>query len=317
MHSRRRCPLPGTVTSRFAVLLAVLPALAADPDVRELLGQQRFAEALAAAASLNRRQPDNVEAYRWMAEAHMALGQYREAESDAQWMLDLREGHAEPEGMLCVARLRDAFGDSDGAIEMIQGALRKIDPWSAQLRATLVLYLARLHLRAGKPEIAAGWLEQFPQAAGGGTDVRIALAEVRIAQARPTEAIQLLQQSCPALRCLYTLAQALEHAGLAPEARAAYSDFARRARQVMDQPETDNRELILFDCGPGRNPAEALRLAMREVSRRRDIATLDLYAWALYANQRLAEAREEIGHALSVGTRDPGILEHARVIQGR
>ena len=80
---------------------AVQAALAATPghfDARKvrawaLLGQHRFAEALALATALNREVPDDLMVYGILTDAHIELGHYDEAERSAQWMLDLRPGN--------------------------------------------------------------------------------------------------------------------------------------------------------------------------------------------------------------------------------
>ena len=61
-------------------------------------------------------------------------------------------------------------------------------------------------------------------------------------------------------------------------------------------------------------PAKALEVAQREYAWRRDVYTLDAYAWALHVNGRDAEARKQIETALAVGVRDEKLLSHARNI---
>jgi len=61
-------------------------------------------------------------------------------------------------------------------------------------------------------------------------------------------------------------------------------------------------------------PAEALRIAKKEMERRQDIFMRDAYAWAIQANGGFAEAHAEMIKALSVGFRDPVFLYHAGMI---
>ncbi len=49
-------------------------------------------------------------------------------------------------------------------------------------------------------------------------------------------------------------------------------------------------------------------------ARRQDVYTLDVYAWALYANSAYREAREQISRVLAVGTRDPALVARAKII---
>ena len=57
-----------------------------------LLGLHDFSEALRHAKELNKKVPDDISVWGYMVDANMALGEYDEAEKDAQWILDLRRG---------------------------------------------------------------------------------------------------------------------------------------------------------------------------------------------------------------------------------
>jgi tetratricopeptide (TPR) repeat protein len=279
-----------------------------------------YREALDAALERNRREPDNVETYRILAEAHMALGQYTEAERAAQWMLDLKLGRATEDGLVCVARLREIFGDLEGAAEVVHMAIAKLDPAALPKRAALTTYLARLQLHAGRPQIAAGLLRQALELAPGDPDALSVLAAARLAEQNAPEAISLLRQSCtaaPRAVCFYELGKALDRAGQPVESRAAYQEFQRRALKITGQPGNATHQLILYFAATQSTAPEALRLAEREIALRQDIHTIDAYAVALHANGRSAEARAQIRRALDVGTRDPEILEHARRITGK
>jgi hypothetical protein len=58
-------------------------------------------------------------------------------------------------------------------------------------------------------------------------------------------------------------------------------------------------------------------VAELEISRRRDVHTLDAHAWALSGNGKHTEARLQVEKALAVGIKDPEILFHAGVIASR
>jgi tetratricopeptide (TPR) repeat protein len=111
-------------------------------------GQPRAA--LDAAMALNRRAPDDLEVYGVMADAYRGLGNLAEAVKAVQWMLDLRPD--EISGRLRAADLRDAYGDSNGASEMLADIYHRIGAADAPARAAVLTRLARLSLRAGKRE---------------------------------------------------------------------------------------------------------------------------------------------------------------------
>jgi tetratricopeptide (TPR) repeat protein len=142
---------------------------------------------------------------------------------------------------------------------------------------------------------------------------------VRTAQGRHDEAAALLAeryQQAPHPENLYDVGRALERAGRKAEARAALALFEQKAVAESESADNCNRELIAYYVAHDR-AAEGLRLAEREVERRRDVHTLDAYAWALQANGRVADARKAIEAALAVGTKDARLLYHAGVIADR
>ena len=85
----------------------------------------------------------------------------------------------------------------------------------------------------------------------------------------------------------------------------------------MQGDDNANRELIAYWAGAGKKPAEALKLAEKEIARRGDVYTREAYAWALFKNGRRTEARREIDKALAVGVQHPRLLERAAAIQGK
>ena len=58
-----------------------------------LLGRGEFARALGLAKALNKKTPDDVLLYGFIADAAIELGDYGDAEEAAQWMLDMRPGN--------------------------------------------------------------------------------------------------------------------------------------------------------------------------------------------------------------------------------
>jgi hypothetical protein len=63
-----------------------------------------------------------------------------------------------------------------------------------------------------------------------------------------------------------------------------------------------------------RRVSEILARAEAELTTRRDVYGWDVYAWALYKAGRRHDAAIAIDSALALGTRDPLLLSHARVI---
>jgi len=281
-----------------------------------LLGKHEFQKALEEAERLRKRFPDDVMVYGFLVDANTELGNYKEAEEAAQWMLDLRPGNVA--GLTRAAYLRELFGDLEGAIQFMQLAYQRTAPQETENLAWISTHVGRLCLMSGKIKAAERALHQalahFPNyhyALGE-------LAKVRQVQKRFNEAVGLLRQryaQAPHPENLYQLAETLMKAGRRREAGPLLLRFEQDALAETDKPDNANRELIFHLAH--RNPAKALEIAQREFGRRRDVYTLDAYAWALYRNGRKQEARRHMQTALAVGVKDPDVLYRAREVGSR
>jgi hypothetical protein len=112
----------------------------------------------------------------------------------------------------------------------------------------------------------------------------------------------------------FDLAAALSKAGKYAESKAVFAMFKKKALAESKSWDNANRELIFYYTDYAARPADALAVAEREIARRKDIFTLDAYAWALHRSGRSREALRHIETALAVGTAEPRILYHAGAI---
>lgn len=283
-----------------------------------LLGQHRFAEGLDLARTLNKKVPDDVLIYGFLTDAHIELGNYGEAEKAAQWMLDLRPGNIP--GLTRGAYLRELFGDIDGAVDFMTQSLRRTRPEETEDRAWLLTHIGHLHLIRGRSDDAERALDAalkiFP-------DYHYALgnlAKVRMAQRNYPAAVALYQKRysvAPHPENLYDVGAALAKAGRLAESKKTFAQFEADARKEMEGPDNSNRELIMYYLDFGNKPVEALRIAEKEAGLRKDVFTLDAYAWALYRNGKLAEAKKTIDQVLAVGVADSQMIYHAGAIAFR
>ncbi len=301
-------------------------------QVAILLGKHEYSQALEKARTLNRRTPDDVLVYGYVADAASELGNYEEAEKAAQWMLDLRPGNIP--GLLRGASLRTVYGDIEGALDFLSQALQETPPYEVEDVARILTQSAELQLMGGKPDLAEKSLQQALRSFSGYYYALESLARVRSAQHKYVDAVDLLRdrnQNSPRAENLYALAEALEQAGRRDEAKASYAEFEQKARQQMERAENANPELIFYYADHARNPSgapapagrlraplqEALRIARREAARRHDVFTLDAYAWALFVNGQYSDARTQEEKALAVGIRDAKFFYHAGMISSK
>jgi len=283
-----------------------------------LIGRKEFANALDISKMLNAKMPDDVTTYGLVVDADLALGNYKDAETAAQWMLDLRPGNIP--GLLRGARLRQLFGDTEGAMQFYSESYQQVPQTQTEDLAWILTQMANLDMSTGNVEGADKLLQS---ALGKFPNYYLALeseARVRMAQQKNEDAVNLLRarnQNFPTLESKYALAKAFDVAGQAQEADDAFADFEQAARMRIDFPENANLELIQCYLGRAKKPAEALRIAQIEIARRRDVETIDSYAWALFMNGQHRKAQIEIAAALALGVRDANFFYHAGAIAAR
>lgn len=277
-----------------------------------LLGKHEFAAALVEAKQLNQKMPDDVMVYGFLTDANVELGNYKDAENDAQWMLNLRP--ANQPAVTRAAYLRELFGDIDGALELMKMAFDSNPPTQVEDGAWILSQMAHLNLAIGDLDQAETELNQALAMFPGYHYALGNLAKVRIQQKRYGAAVELLTQryqAAPHAENLYDLAAALQLAGRDDEATKAFAEFEQKSLLETDRGDNSNHELIFYYADYANLPEKALTVAQREIARRRDVHTLDCYAWALYKNGQYAEARQQIETALAVGIREASIFRHA------
>lgn len=298
-------------------------ALAIEPDNRDAerariwieLGRHEFARALELATAYSAKAPDDLSGQGFLVDANVELGNYEAAERAAQWMLDLRPGNIP--GLTRAAYLRELFGDTDGALDLMRMALQRTPPAETEDLAWTLTQIGHLHLSRGETDKANAALERalalFP-------DYHYALgaqAEVRTAQGRFAEAADLQARryrNAPHPENLFQLAKAQERAGRRDAARTSFRAFERAALAEAGKADNSNRELVFYYAEHARDAARALAISRTELARRQDVFTLDAHAWALHRAGHHAEARRTMQRALDVGIRDAAMRYRAGAI---
>lgn len=135
---------------RLLMLLVVVAAssatcsdyLADKSRAAELIAKREYQCAVELAKKLNREMPDDLDVYAYLVDAHLALGQRKEAESAAQWMLDLRT--EDPRSLYSAALVREALGMKDGALQFYVEAYRRVPRTDTARRTSILERIERL-----------------------------------------------------------------------------------------------------------------------------------------------------------------------------
>jgi tetratricopeptide (TPR) repeat protein len=283
-----------------------------------LLSRHEFAQAIERATALHHRTPDDVMTYGYLAEANISLGNYEEAEKNAQWMMNMRPDNTP--ALLVGASLRTLYGDPHGAIDFLNRAYSQTSPTEVEDLAWIANQITSIQINSGQNDAAEQTLQQVEQIYPGYVYTMENLARVRMGQNRANDAIQLWMQATRIdhdPHVLYELARAQEAAGLTLDARATYAKFERLASAPETATDSSKLDLILTYAESPATAPNTLALAQQRIAERQDVWTLDAYAWALYANGKYQEADAAEQKAIAVGIQSARIFDHAGHISQR
>lgn len=280
-----------------------------------LLAQHRFAEARRIAVALRDGEPENAGYQASAGEIWMELGEY---DSARVAFASVRAAAGDPAVAPRLARWAEINGETDKARRVMRAGLATVLKLADVPREQVAWYW----MRVGDIERRAGNLAAADSAYGAGLAVRpddyrllSAAAHSALLQRNWTRAVDLGEQS---------IAQLLDPAtlGTLSDAHAAMGDTAKSNEYarvldavVLQQPGEYHRAWSLFLLDRGRHATTIHRKVREELRTRKDIYAFDLLAWSLHKQGRHREASAAMQRALSLGTRDPQLAQHAAAIQ--
>jgi tetratricopeptide (TPR) repeat protein len=284
-----------------------------------LASRHDFEAAAAEAQEAIALDPTDMDAHGVLGDAYLETGKYEQAEEAYKTMMTLKESLSSYSRLSGMKSLK---GDTPGAISDLKTAIhlgkqenqpKESIAWAQwQLGAE---YYAVGKLAEAESEYAQA-LETYPKyyrsLAG--------LAQVRAAQKRYPEAIQLYREAITAVPMPeYIAALGDVHAkiGNPKEARKQYELVEYIGQLSALNKALYNRELAYFYADHDIKLQQGLELAQRELDYRRDIYAYDVVAWSLYKNGKFEEAREAVSKALLLGTQDAKLHYHAGMIYHR
>jgi tetratricopeptide (TPR) repeat protein len=198
-------------------------------------------------------------------------------------------------------------------------ALDQVQPRELEERAWILTQMSHLELVAGRVDRAQAAADHALQLFPGYHYALGALAKVydrKGDHAREAALLAERYRTAPHPENLFAWAEALVRAGQTADAQTKFAQFEQMARAEMTRADNANRELALYYIDHAARIPEAVSLMESELARRRDVTTLDTYAWALYKAGRLDAATRYSAEAIAVGTVEPSIRKHAEVVAG-
>ncbi|HMB79428.1 MAG TPA: tetratricopeptide repeat protein [Vicinamibacterales bacterium] len=315
----RQTRITGNTGLAIEAEAALTRALVADPGNYDanrelgslLLSQHRFREAVSAGEKNRDARPYDAINYGIIGDGHLELGEYDQAFAAFDKMMSLRPSAA---SYARVAYARELQGNLTGAVESMTLAADATAPEDAEALAWHHAQVGDLYLRLGKLHEAEAAYVASSHAFPGHPFAMMGYARLLAARGERSSALALLQElakTAPTPDLAARTGDLLESLGRHDEAERQYA-LAESGWRV-DAPEPKN--LARFLAEHNRRIPEAVAIAEKAASERRDIFTEDALAWAYFKAGRLSAAREAIAQALRTGSKDADIHAHAKAIE--
>ena len=274
-----------------------------------------FAGALAEAQTTFAADPTQLDALAVIGDASLELGDVPAA---ADAYAELLDAAPTPPVWSRLAHLAFLRGDTRAALDGAERAVAAVEPAEDPAGAAFYRYqLGELHRSLGNLSDASAAFKDSLAALDGYVPAQAALANVREAQGRRTEAIGLLESAAnarPQPEILAALGDLYALSGDEARAEEQYALVERIGTLARAGGGIYDRQLILFAADHDRGVDVAVTAAEASLERRKDVYGYDAYAWALLAAGRVDEASAAMEEALALGTPDPRIAYHAGMI---
>jgi tetratricopeptide (TPR) repeat protein len=243
-----------------------------------------------------------------LGDALMEQGRLAEAAEAYQKMINLKPFY---QSYTRAAHLRWLRGDLDGAIRMIQSAVKAASPRDPESVAWAYARLATYELQRGRLDEADRMAGASLQSVSEYAPALMVRGRILLARKKDFAAVEVLERAAslnPLPEYQWTLADALRLVRRTDEAAAIEQQLVR------DGAAGDPRTLALYLSTRRMGGALAVDLARREMKVRSDIFTLDALAWSLVNVGEVREASTFMEQALAQGTEDGRLFLHASVI---
>lgn len=294
---------------------AVIKANASDYTARRMraavyLAQHRFRDALLEAGRCRELRGDDAWIDGVIGDASIELGDYPAAFAAFDRMMDEKPNAA---AYARASYARELQGDLEGAIELMQMAVHATSSRDAEAQAWQAAQLGHLFLSTGDTTSARREYMRAEFLFPGHPFADAGMARVEVAEGQPAQALARLTRrlaDTPSAAEFALAGDLQKELGQHEQAERSYR--LAEAAWTSDTPEPALLAKLLATRGV-RLP-DAVRLAEETFAVRKDIFTADALAWAYFKSGRLDDARTAMVHALSTGSRDREIRQHATAI---
>ena len=249
------------------------------------------------------------------ADIKLQEGQYEEAE---QGYLRAIEEKRTWDGLARLAYLRSIMGEVDSAETLYAEALDEITAKEMRSYAWVELQRGLLDLRHGRYEEALAHYRHADKAYSGYWLVEEHIAELMGAARRFEEAVALYGELIartgkPELE--QTLGDLYFYMGQPDRAKPWHEKALAAYLESVQRGEVQYfHHLATFYADMRQDGAEAVKWARRDLELRRNFASHDALAWALYRDGRFYEAEDEMNGALASGVEDAHLFFHAAMV---
>jgi cytochrome c-type biogenesis protein CcmH/NrfG len=276
-----------------------------------LLAQHRFAPALEAAREAQRSRPHDPWNFAVAGDALLELGRYEEAFIAFD---ELNKRRPDATAYARAAYARELQGDHASARTFMQMAADGTGAHDPEGQAWYLSQLGHLFLLDGRLDEAERSFKRAEFTFPGHPYTRTGLARVLVARSRLRDAYSLLASGHDTPETWALRGDIARRVGDAAATKRAYAEAERLEREGWRQEEPQPAALARFFAERGMNTAEAVQLAERAATTRRDIHTMDALAWSYFRAGQLDRATQAMAAATRTGTRDPRVRCHADAI---
>ncbi len=305
---------------RSLAIRSINNAPARDALANSLFTQHRFAQAEALARVTTAKYEDDPNARLGYAGAALERGNYAVAASVLQHPVVAGQTKPDPSIEAVQGRLLDIDGQPAAALRLLQRAQADAESNLDMPRENVAWF----HMRVGDELARMGRADSAARSYGEAMalyphDYKTMTGLARLAAGRGDWAGtirwgQKAAEVVPTPEVVSLVGDAYAATGNRKEADRQYRLIEAIGTISRAQNTVFDRYRAMFDANHDRNLPEALALARREMTVRRDVYAYDTLAWALYKNCMLPQAAAAMKQAMARDTQDSLLFYHAGTI---